>query len=244
MSQIAFVTGANRGIGLELAKILVERGYTTFVAARSIMSAEKSIAEQFSNKSLALPIQLDVTNDEEIQKVVEKVEKTFGKLDILVNNAGVPFPAGENPTFRSVFNEVYNINVSSVAVLSEAFVPLLGKSSRKQGGLILNISSSRGSLDFAFRPDSMPPRVNAYNCSKAGLNMLTILQGRLLKEQNIKTLSVCPGFTATGFNKHTGARSAAESADLCLQLVDDDKSFETGSFWVTPSGKPVERGLW
>ncbi|GAB5585809.1 Carbonyl reductase [NADPH] 3 [Umbelopsis nana] len=244
MTQIALVTGSNRGIGLEISRILIQKGYTTYMTGRNIQSVQRAIEEHFPGNELARALRLEVTDDDSIFRAAKAVEQEYGKLDLLVNNAGIAFDSSPNATVREQFSLVYNVNVASIEVINSTFAPLLSKSNRKTGGLILNISSTRGSLAYTANPESPPVVAYAYNCSKAALNMLTILHSQMYEGQNIKVLAVCPGYTATGLTKFQGTRSAAESASLCLELIDDNKDYKSGSFWGTPSDKGLSPNQW
>ncbi|CAM0138561.1 hypothetical protein VKS41_007181 [Umbelopsis sp. WA50703] len=237
MAQVALVTGANRGIGLAIAKILIDQGIITFVASRKIEAAKNAIEQEFLNNNLAKPIQLDVTVDEDITKAVEEINNCYGRLDLLVNNSGITHSTNENTTPRSNFTEVLDVNVIGAVAMIDAFTLLLGKSQRKKGGLILNVSSIFGSINFCTNGTAQPSTmIFPYMCSKAALNMMTAAYSQYLKDKNIRILSVCPGRTASSdFNKKKGARSCEESATILLGLLDEDKDYPTGTFWGTPS---------
>ena len=166
--DIALITGANKGIGFEIARGLGAKKIKVLVgardAARGQAAAEKLKAEGID----AHFVQLDVTDQETIQRAAEWIEKEFGRLDILVNNAGIgEFGAKPSGADLAKVREVYDTNVFGPMAMTQAMLPLLRKSKH---GRIVNVSSSLGSMTLASQPDSPVSQfaLLGYNTSKSG----------------------------------------------------------------------------
>ena len=223
--SIAFVTGANKGIGKEISRQLAAKGVLVLMGARDRQRGEQATAEL---RSQGLPvefIQMDVTSQDSVDRAATEIGEKYGRLDILVNNAGVAldwFPASELTV--EVLQKTYDTNVFGVFRVTKAFVPLLKKSAH---GRIVNMSSGVGSLTRQADPNS-PITVRgillAYCSSKAALNMLTVHFANELKNDGIKVNSANPGFTATDMNQHRGPRTVEQGAatPVRLALLPDD----------------------
>jgi NAD(P)-dependent dehydrogenase (short-subunit alcohol dehydrogenase family) len=211
--KIALVTGANRGIGFEIAKELAANGVTVYLAARKLEEAMDA-AKQIKG---AVPLQLDVTRQDDIDKAVNMIETQHGRLDILVNNAGVNLEADGKATAQTL-RDVYEINTIAPYVMVQSFLPLLEKS---KAGRIVNQSSFMGSISrFAGENDVGDDWiVPAYSSSKAALNMLTVLQARILKDTKIKINAAHPGWVKTRLGGDTAPLSVDEGAKTALRLA-------------------------
>ena len=221
--KIALVTGANKGIGFEIARQLTEADVEVIVGARSQergMTAADAIGAQF--------VQLDVNDEASAADAASSVERDYGRLDILVNNAGVlhelhrPLPS-ETP--MEIVRRTYATNVFGVIVVTNAFLPLLRRS---PAGRIVNLSSRFSSLTRALEPGRMI--LLAYNSSKTALNAVTLQYANELRETPIKINIVDPGHCATDINGRTGERTAAEAARLPVQFALLPNEGPTGSF--------------
>lgn len=199
--KVALITGSNRGIGLETAKQLGERGVTVIVTARQQADATATAAQLTAAGINAHGIQLDVTNAADRLAAASYIEQQFGKLDILVNNAGVApkdslFVSKTADTTEEEFQYVYNTNFFSLVFLTKALLPLIRKS---PAGRIVNLSSILGSLGIHAQPESPIAgfRVLSYNSAKAALNMFTIQLAAELAPLGIKVNSAHPGWVQT-----------------------------------------------
>lgn len=209
---ITVITGANKGIGFETARRLVERGHTVYVGARDADRGRRA-ADALGARALLL----DVTDDASVRAAADRVREEAGHVDVLVNNAGVNQPAKAVEEFTATdVQRVYDTNVFGVVRTVHAFLPLL----RKAGApVVVNVTSALGSLTVNALPDSttlLPTWVPllAYNSSKAALNMLTVLYAKSLPE--IRISAVTPGFTATDLNGHSGTLSVEQGAEIVV----------------------------
>lgn len=187
--KIALVTGANRGIGFQIAAQLAEKDFTVVVAARD---AEKGQAA--AEKLTADFVRIDATDSESIKRAAEIIGEKYGKLDVLVNNAAIFIDFGTPPseTDSNVLRRTFETNVFGTWETIQAFLPLLKKSS---AGRIVNVSSTVGSLAEIGKLDSIYEQIvsPAYQASKTAVNAITRLFAKELRGTNIKINSVCPG---------------------------------------------------
>ena len=222
---IAFVTGANKGIGREISRQLAAKGIFVVIGTRDRERGEKAVADL---RAQGLPvefIQIDVTSQPSVDHAAAEVERRHGRLDILVNNAGIAldwFPASELTV--ELFQKTFETNVLGVFRVTKALLPLLRKSKH---GRIVNVSSGLGSLTSNADPNSPLAARNmslAYCSSKAALNMITVQFANELKSDGIKVNSANPGFTATDMNQHRGLRTVEQGAatPVRLALLPDD----------------------
>jgi len=222
---IALVTGANKGIGREIARQLSAKGVLTVMAARDPERGEKTVADL---RAQGLPvefIELDVTSQPSVDHAAAEVERRHDHLDILVNNAGIrlDWSAGTELT-ADTLRETFETNVVGVFRVTKALLPLLRKSSH---GRIVNMSSGLGSFTWITAPDSPLPSRHmslAYSSSKAALNMITVQLADELKNARIKVNSADPGFTATDMNEQRGKKTIEQGAATPVRsaLLSDD----------------------
>jgi NAD(P)-dependent dehydrogenase (short-subunit alcohol dehydrogenase family) len=226
--RIALVTGANKGIGLQIAKDLAKHGLMVLVGSRNLANgatAAESVGEG------ARAIQLDVTDQASINGAAEHIRKEFGRLDVLVNNAGIAFagkpgvPFEERlksniPSSASIddVRRIYETNVFGVMAVTQAMLPLLRES---PAGRIVNIGSSSGSLTLNSNPDHKHRQMfgAAYSPSKTALHALSLAFAIELEKTNIKVNIACPGFTATDLNSFRGTRTVEQGAREAVRLA-------------------------
>jgi NAD(P)-dependent dehydrogenase (short-subunit alcohol dehydrogenase family) len=225
MSRIALVTGANKGIGYEISRLLLEAGVGVLMGARSVergQTAAATLGARF--------LHLDVTDEESIAVAAKKIEHQYGVLDILVNNAGIggSFARPSAATLDDVRN-VFDTNLFGAIAVTNAMLPLLRES---DAGRIVNVSSELGSLQLA--GDRSGPiwglTTLAYPASKSALNMVTVQYAKELLPTPIKVNAVTPGYTATDFNGGQGFRTAAQAAQVCVSLALLPEDGPTGTF--------------
>ena len=226
--RVALVTGANRGLGLEVARQLARRGITVILGSRNPEKGERA-AKTLKEESLrVLPRQLDVSDDRSVGRSAAGLREEFGRLDVLVNNAGILYDTWQRPLGADldVVREALETNAFGAWRTSQAFVPLM----RSGGyGRIVNVSSGAGSLS------SMGASTPAYNVSKVALNALTRMLGAELRGTGILVNAVDPGWTATDMGGH-GGRSVEDGAagvTWAATLPDDGP---TGGFFY--DGEP------
>ena len=237
--RVALVTGANKGIGLQIAKDLAKHGLTVLVGSRNSASGEtaaKSVGEG------AHSIQLDVTDQASIAAAAERIRKEFGRLDVLVNNAGISFAGKPGTPFEERLKSnipssasiddvrrVFETNVFGVMAVTQAMLPLLRES---PAGRIVNVASSSGSLTMNSNPDHQHRRMfgAAYSPSKTALNAISLAFAVELEKTNIKVNIACPGFTATDLNDFRGTRTVEQGAREAVRLALLGPDGPTGTF--------------
>ena len=226
---IALVTGANRGIGLEVCRQLAQRGYTVLLGSRDLAKGEKAAVALKRQGLEVLPRQLEVTDGESIEQVRAEVEREFGRLDVLVNNAAILYDTWQRALTADleVVREALETNTLGAWQMCQAFVPLLRRS---QHGRIVNVSSESGSLA------SMGGGTPAYNVSKVALNALTRMLADELRGSRILVNAVCPGWVATDMGG-AGGRPVADGAASVLWAVTLPDGGPSGGFFR--DGKPL-----
>ena len=229
--KVALITGANKGIGKEIARQLGKQGFVVLIGARDTERGEAAAAELKGDSINAHPIHLDVTDGASIEAAVAQVVQDYGKLDVLVNNAGIALDAGAASTLDiEVLRRTYETNVFGVFAVTKAFVPLLKKS---DAGRIVNLSSGLGSLTQNSDPnwDFAGVKPLAYNSSKAALNMMTVIFADELKEAGIKVNAADPGYTATDLNQNSGPRTVEQGATEAVRLATLPNDGPTGGYF-------------
>jgi NAD(P)-dependent dehydrogenase (short-subunit alcohol dehydrogenase family) len=235
---VALVTGANKGIGLQIAKDLAAHGFTVLVGSRNLehgQTAAKSVGAD------ARALQLDVTNQDSIAAAAEHIRDELGRLDVLVNNAGVSH-AGKpgrslqetaksgRPSVVSLdeVRSVFETNVFGVIAVTQAMLPLLREAAAAR---IVNVSSSSGSLTKNSDPTN-PHRsmFGTYSSSKTALNAITLAFALDLESTGIKVNAACPGFTATNLNNFQGTRTVEQAAREPVRLALLGPDGPTGTF--------------
>jgi NAD(P)-dependent dehydrogenase (short-subunit alcohol dehydrogenase family) len=215
--KVALITGGNRGIGLETAKQLGEKGVTVIVGSRKLSDAEAAAAKLKAEGIDAYGIQLDVTKPSDRAAAYKFIAEKFGKLDILINNAGIAassdgfFTNTTSKTSEEELKSVYETNFFSVVALTQQLLPLLRKS---DAGRIVNLSSILGSLTLHADPASpiAAAKLFSYNSSKAALNAFTIHLADELKDTPIKVNSVHPGWVKTEMGTDAAPMEIPEGA--------------------------------
>jgi NAD(P)-dependent dehydrogenase (short-subunit alcohol dehydrogenase family) len=214
---VVLVTGANAGLGYYTARHLAAKGnYTVLVGSRNLSKATAAIAqmkaEEPSIPAGALePLHIDITDDASVAAAAAAVDEAHGALDILINNAGI---SGDSTrSLRQNFNDVFNTNVVGTAAATEAFIPLLRKSTAPAPARrIVNVSSSVGSLTYATAGRAVQVPYTPYAVSKAGLNMLSLYTMNRLKDDKIAVVMTTPGFCGTALNRFMGPKDPADGA--------------------------------
>jgi NAD(P)-dependent dehydrogenase (short-subunit alcohol dehydrogenase family) len=229
--DIALISGANKGIGYEIARGLGARKITVLVGARDQARGQAAVEKLKAEGADARFVQLNVTDQGTIQRAAEWIEKELGRLDILVNNAGIgDFGARPSGADLAKVREVYDTNVFGTMALTQAMLPLLRKSKH---GRVVNVSSGLGSLTLASQPDSPVSQflLLGYNTSKSALNSLTVQFANELKDTPIKVNAICPGYCATDLNGNSGPRSAAQGAVAAIQYATIGADGPTGGYF-------------
>jgi NAD(P)-dependent dehydrogenase (short-subunit alcohol dehydrogenase family) len=218
--QIALVTGANKGIGLEIARQLAKAGLSVLLGARNVGLGEAAVAKLRDEGLDVHFVELDVTRPETIDAAKATIEADFHRLDVLVNNAGIVDRADGQPSVvdPAVVRRVMGTNFFGTFEVTRAMLPLLRRS---KAGRIVNVSSGLGSLTLNADPRGLfaQYQVLGYNTSKAAMNMLTVMLANELKGTPIKVNSANPGYTATDMNQHRGTQTIEEGAAEPVRLA-------------------------
>jgi NAD(P)-dependent dehydrogenase (short-subunit alcohol dehydrogenase family) len=220
---ITFITGANKGLGRETARRLIEHGHTVLVGARNREQGEEAAAALGARY-----VPIDVTDDESVTAAAANVAEHEGRIDVLINNAGISGPLGDPSDLTAADAlAVLDVNVIGVVRTTTAFLPLLRRSADP---VIVNVSSGMGHLTFTHDPDRPESHVVAplYTASKAALTMLTTQYAKGLK--GIRVNAADPGYTATDFNGHSGFQTVTEGTDAIVELATEGPSAGTGRF--------------
>ena len=228
---IALITGANKGIGKEIARQLGKQGIAVIIGARDERKGEDAASELRTEGTDAMTLKVDVTQQSTIDGAVLEVEKKFGKLDILVNNAGIALDqAVPSATDFDILYRTYDTNVFGPFRMMKAFLPLLRKS---EAGRIVNMSSGLGSLEgnSSLHWGTSNTKALAYNSSKTALNALTIQFAYELRKTSIKVNAAAPGFVATDLNQFRGTRTVEQGARAPVRLAMLPVNGPTGGFF-------------
>jgi NAD(P)-dependent dehydrogenase (short-subunit alcohol dehydrogenase family) len=229
--KLALITGANKGIGYEIARQIGHAGITVLLGVRNRALGEESAAKLRLEGLDARFVALDVTDPTSIAAASAAITDDYGRLDILVNNAGINDPAdGPAPTAPlDAVERVLRTNFLGALAITQAMLPLLRKAS---GARIVNVSSGLGSLTQNADPayPSAAVKFIGYSASKAALNMLTVQLAYLLRDTTIKVNSADPGYTATDLNGHRGTQTIAEGAAEAIRLALLPSDGPTGTY--------------
>jgi NAD(P)-dependent dehydrogenase (short-subunit alcohol dehydrogenase family) len=237
---VALVTGANQGIGLQIAKDLVAHGLTVLLGSRNLERGEAAAKDVGPD---ARALQLDVTDQASIAAAAERIRNEFGRLDVLIQNAAISntrklpgqsveaYAKTTRPSNVSLdeMRAVWDTNVFGVLAVYQAMLPLLREAPHAR---IVNVSSGVGSLKtnsdraFAYRTIFGP----VYPASKTALNALTVAMAIELEEEGIKVNAVSPGFTKTNLNGYAGSETVAAGAREAVRVALLGPDGPTGTF--------------
>jgi NAD(P)-dependent dehydrogenase (short-subunit alcohol dehydrogenase family) len=229
--RIALVTGANQGVGLQVAKELVAKGLTVLVGSRNFERGDAA-AKEIGPGAIAL--QIDVTDQASITAAAERIHDEFGRLDLLVNNAGISntrkgnlsleeyaeLSKASNASLDEV-RVVWETNVFGVLAVYQAMLPLIRESS---DGRIVNVSSGVGSLTTNADPSF------TYHASKAALNAITLAMMIELESTVIKINLVSPAFTSTNLNGYAGTETVEDGSREVVRVALLGPDGPTGTF--------------
>ena len=230
--KIALITGANKGIGLEVSRQLGRAGFTVLLGARDTERGEEAAKKLRDEGLRVIYVSADLNCAAESGAALAKrISEEFGHLDVLVNNAGVwdradgPASSVEIGTLKRTFDT----NFFGTVAFTQPLLPLLRAA---ESARIVNLSSALGSLAVNGNPSSpfYPVKVLAYNASKAALNMFTVDLAYDLRDTKIKVNSASPGFVATDMTGHRGTQTAEDAAIEIVRLAQLPEDGPTGGF--------------
>ncbi|MNO20802.1 putative ketoacyl reductase [compost metagenome] len=221
MSKLAFVTGANKGIGLEIARQLGEAGWKVLLGARSIERGEAAASELVSQGLDVEFLPIDMTNLESIEKAADTIQRSYSDVTLLINNAGMPgaFSSSFSNTEEEHLRDAFEVNFFGTFRLNKRLFPLITKNE----GTIVNVSTDMASLHFMNHAEYA---LNAfdYNSSKTANNAMTVAMAIELKNSKAQVFAVTPGFTKTDLNGNAeGGQSKEAGAAIIVGYATDGK---------------------
>ena len=236
--KVALITGANKGIGFEVARQIAKAGWTVLAAARSEELGKDAVAKLQAEGLDVQFMQIDLDAPESAIMAAETTRGRFGKLDLLINNAGSA-SQGDGPPSKvdlGAVKQSMQTNFIGTVAVTQAMIPLLQAAGKAQ---IINVSSELGSISQQTNPDwkYAPVKVLAYCASKAALNMLSVQLAYEFRDGRIAVNSINPGYTATDLNRNSGPQTVAEGAAEIVRVALLDSPV-TGRFLETGSEIP------
>ena len=208
------ITGANKSIGFETARQLLQKGFYVYLGSRTVENGQEAV-EKLKSEGLTEveAIQIDVSDDESVNAARQEIGKKTGVLDVLINNAGITGGMPQSALSASIdqFKNAFETNLFGVVRVTQAFIDLLKKSPEPR---IVNVSSSQGSLTLANDPtySYYEHKGAVYQPTKSALNMYSICLAYELRDTPVKVNMVDPGFIKTDFNNHRGTGTVEEAA--------------------------------
>lgn len=240
------ITGANKSIGFETARQLLQKGYYVYLGSRNsengLEAVEKLKAEGLNQVEA---IQIDVSDSESVKAARAEIGKKTEVLDALINNAGISggIPQTAIDTDIAVFRQVFDTNLFGVVLVTQAFMDLLQMSPQPR---IVNVTSGLASLTLHNDPTwkYYSVKTAVYNSSKAALNMCTIALAYELRDTEFKVNAVDPGYTATDFNQHSGPGTVEDAAERVVKGAMIDADGPTGKFFSDDNNPETGESLW
>ncbi|MGH9899143.1 MAG: SDR family oxidoreductase [Pyrinomonadaceae bacterium] len=231
-NKVALITGANKGLGLEIGRQLGRRGITVVLGARDEKKGAEAVAKLKSEGLDAHLVKLDATDQATIEALPQFLENKFGRLDILVNNAGVSLDFGVPPSQSDIgkWKQTFETNVFGVLAVTKAVLPLIKQSEQ---GRIVNHSSILGSLTELSKADSEISAFvgPAYQASKAALNAITVAFANELRGTNVKVNSAHPGWVKTDMGTDEAPLTVDVGAKTAVWLATLPETGPTAGFF-------------
>ena len=230
--KTVLITGANKSIGFETARQLLQQGYYVYLGCRDKEKGSQAVNQLISEGlDQVEPIEIDVNNNESIKAAREVLGQKINVLDVLINNAGISGTMDSALEVDiTVLREVFDTNFFGVIEVTKAFTDLLNGASEPR---IVNVTSGLGSLTLHDDPTwkYYPFKAAAYVSSKAALNAYTIMLAHSLRETAFKVNAVDPGYTATDFNHHSGPGTVPDAAARVVKAATLTAKGPTGKFF-------------
>lgn len=226
------ITGANKSIGFETARQLLQKGYHVYLGSRSLEKGREAVEKLYAEGlSEVEAVQIDVSNSDSVKSARAELDKKTDVLDVLINNAGITGGMPQSALEASIdqFEKVFDTNLYGVVRVTQAFIDLLRKSPEPR---IVNVSSSQGSLALSTDPTNQyyNHKAAVYQPSKSALNMYTINLAYELRDTPFKINAVDPGFIKTDFNNHRGTGTVEEAGARIAKYAMLDADGPTGTF--------------
>ena len=221
-TKIALVTGGNRGIGYAIAQGLLKANFQVIIGSRSLEKG-KEAAEKL-NSSLASAVEIDIADDNSINKAFDELKNKIERLDVLINNAGIYPDNGFNilTIERELLTKTLNVNTFGAIKTTQKFLPLLEKGDRAR---VINYSSGYGQLN------GLSASVPSYCLSKLTLNGATIMLADALASKNITVNAVDPGWVSSDMGGANAPRTVEQGADTAVWLATIDSVKDSGKLW-------------
>lgn len=242
MAKVVLITGANKGIGFEVARQLGRAGFIVLLGARDAARGEEAAAKVRSEGSDVRYVVADLDRAVETSKALAaQIQKEFGHLDVLINNAGIfDLTGGDSPASTvtsEALKRTFEINFFGTVEFTQPLLPLLRGA---ESARIINVSSGLGSLGLNSDATSpfYPVKPLGYNASKAALNMFTVDLAWELRDTKIKVNSICPGYTATDLNGNSGTQTIEEGAEAIVRFAQQPDDSPTGGFFHKDGSYP------
>jgi NAD(P)-dependent dehydrogenase (short-subunit alcohol dehydrogenase family) len=231
--KTVLITGANKSIGFETARQLLQQGYYVYLGCRDIKKGEQAVSQLHAEGLRYVePLEIDVNNLDSINAAREALGKKTKTLDVLINNAGIAgsFPQPALETDITTFRNVFETNFFGVIEVTQAFIDMLKQSPAPR---IVNVTSGLGSLTLHSDPTWKYYQIKpaSYVASKAALNAYTIVLAHALHGTPFKVNSVDPGYTATDFNHHSGPGTVQDAAARVVKAAVMSADGPTGQFF-------------
>lgn len=235
----ALVTGANKGIGLAIAKGLAEAGFSVWIGARDRSRGEQAVAQLRDDGLDASLLELDVADEDSVYRAAAMLSEQVAALDVLINNAGIAIDMSKAPSEVRMqdMKAVYEVNLFGAVRVTQAFLPLMKKADQ---GRIVMMSSGVGSLALITDPTSIYSTVNLldYTSSKVALNAVTVSFAKELEPLGIKVNAVEPGHVRTDLNGNSGVLTPEEGAATALKMALLGSDGPTGGFFGSHGRQP------
>lgn len=237
--KVALVTGANKGIGFEVARQLAKAGFTVMLGARDVQRGKEAASKLQAENLAVRAIELDLLRRETIDAAAVAIDADFNRLDVLINNAGIVDPGDGPPSAAQAeaVERVMRTNFLGPVAVTQAMLPLLRKA---EAARIVNVSSGLGSIGLNGDPNwpYAPIKLIGYSASKAALNMLTVQLAYELRETAIKVNAADPGYTATDMNQQQGHQTIEQGAAATVRLALLPQDGPTGGFFDSAGPQP------
>jgi NAD(P)-dependent dehydrogenase (short-subunit alcohol dehydrogenase family) len=227
------ITGANKGIGFEVAHQIGKAGWTVLVAARNKALGKEAVAKLQAEGLDVHFVHIDLGAPETAKAAAQIIQNQFGKLDVLINNAGINMQ-GDGPPSKvdlGALDAIMRVNYVGAVAVTQAMLPLLQRAGKAQ---VINVTSELGSVSLQTDPKwkFAPVKLLAYCASKAALNMFTVQLAYEFRDGSIAVNAINPGYTATDLNGHSGPQTVGEGAAEIVRVALLDAPV-TGKFLET-----------